>query len=51
MPYQIKKVSSTRYQVSNPKTGKIHAKKTTLQKAKSQVRLLTQIEKKTQKKL
>ena len=39
MPYEIRKVGDA-YEVVNKKTGKIHAKGTTLKKAKAQVRLL-----------
>lgn len=51
MPYKIEKCKECgcgTYKVINIKTGKIHAKHTTLQKAKAQVRLL---EEKHEKKL
>ena len=44
MPYKIVKKSARRYSVINPKNGKIHAKNTTLKRAKSQVRLLNAID-------
>jgi len=40
MPYEIKKVSKSKYQVINKITGKIHAKGTTLEKAKKQIKLM-----------
>jgi hypothetical protein len=40
MPYEIVKKKSGKYEVINRITGKIHAKGTTLNKAKAQVRLL-----------
>jgi len=40
MPYEIVKKRSGKYQVINRLTGEIHAKGTTLNKAKAQVRLL-----------
>ena len=43
MPYQIKPVSKTRYEVENPMTGAIHSKGTTLPKAQAQVKLLNAI--------
>jgi hypothetical protein len=45
MPYEITKVSRGQYEVSNPETGKVHAKHTSLKKAKAQVRLLYSLEK------
>jgi len=45
MPYQIKKIG-TCYQVSNKITGKIHAKCTTLKKAKAQIRLMEMMDNK-----
>ena len=44
MPYKIIKKSARRYSVINPKNGKVHAKNTTLKRAKSQVRLLNAID-------
>ena len=47
MPYTIRKIRNEKlYSVKNTLTKKIHAKATTLSKAKSQVRLLEQLEKK-----
>jgi hypothetical protein len=43
MPYQIKPVSKTRYEVENPMTGAIHSKGTTLPKAQAQLKLLNAI--------
>ena len=43
MPYQIKPVSKTRYEVKNSMTGAMHSKGTTLPKAKAQVKLLNAI--------
>jgi hypothetical protein len=40
MPYSINKLARGSYEVVNSKTGKIHAKHTSLTKAKAQVRLL-----------
>jgi hypothetical protein len=40
MPYSINKLARGSYEVVNSKTGKIHAKHTSLAKAKAQVRLL-----------
>lgn len=45
MPYNIKKIGSC-YQVSNKITGKIHAKCTTLDKAKNQITLMTRFDNK-----
>jgi hypothetical protein len=44
MPYSLKKISARRYSVVNKKTGAIHAKRTTLKKAQSQIRLLNAID-------
>jgi hypothetical protein len=44
MPYLIEKHSDGSYSVINKKTGFIHAKHTTLSKAKAQVRLLGMME-------
>jgi len=43
MPYQIKKVKGG-YAVINRTTGAVHSKKTTLEKAKKQMRLLYMLE-------
>ena len=40
MPYIIRALSKTRYQVLNANTGEIHSKSTTLPKAKAQLRIL-----------
>lgn len=40
MPYEIRKLKRGQYEVLNSKTGKVHAKHTSLVKAKAQVRLL-----------
>lgn len=40
MPLKIKQVKTNRYQVKNTSNGTVHAKGTTLNKAKKQVRLL-----------
>ena len=48
MPYKIEKCQKCgcgTYKVINPKTGKVHAKYTTLKKAQAQVRLLESIHK------
>ena len=45
MPYIIRKVAENRYQVLNAETGEIHAKKTTLPKAKAQLRILMEAHK------
>jgi hypothetical protein len=50
MPYQIKQISPRRYSVINSKTGEIHSKSTTKEKAEAQIRLLEQLEKKSKKK-
>lgn len=48
MPYKIRKLpNKNKYRVYNSDTGVIHAHSTTLENAKSQVRLLYMIEKKT----
>jgi hypothetical protein len=44
MPYKVVQKSARRYSVINPKTGKVHAKNTTLKRAKKQVRLLNAID-------
>nr|WPF46654.1 MAG: hypothetical protein [Lake Baikal virophage 8] len=44
MPYEIIKKPSGKFQVINRLTGEIHAKGTTLKKAKAQVRLLESLE-------
>ena len=40
MPYEIIKLKNHRVQVRNKDTGQIKAKKTTIEKAKKQIRLL-----------
>ena len=40
MPYEIKKLGRGDYEVINTENGKIHAKHTSLTKAKAQIRLL-----------
>lgn len=40
MPEQIKKISKNHYSVFNSESGQVHAKSTTLAKAKKQVKLL-----------
>lgn len=40
MPYDIFKLKKGQYEVVNTDTGEVHAKQTTLAKAKAQVRLL-----------
>ena len=40
MPYEIKHISSNKFQVINRITHKIHSKGTTLEKAEAQVRLM-----------
>jgi hypothetical protein len=48
MPYKIRKLpNKNKYRVYNSDTGVIHAHSTTLENAKSQLRLLYMIEKKT----
>lgn len=44
MPYCIRQVSPNRYSVINKETGKVHAYKTTLQKAQAQLRILNDLE-------
>jgi hypothetical protein len=44
MPYLMEKHPDGSYSVVNKKTGYIHAKHTTLSKAKAQIRLLGMIE-------
>lgn len=44
MPYSIKK-QGKHFTVVNKDTGKVHAKHTTLDKAKAQIRLLHSLEK------
>jgi hypothetical protein len=46
MPYEIIKKPSGKYQVINKITGEIHAKGTTLKKAKAQIRLLEMVDRK-----
>lgn len=43
MPYAIEKVKGG-YRVRNTETNEIHAKRTTMDKAKAQVRLLNMVE-------
>lgn len=43
MPYVIKKVKGG-YSVINPETGEVHSKKTTLEKAEKQRRLLYMVD-------
>ncbi len=45
MPYQIKRNGDGTYRVINRMTGKVHAYKTSLAKAKAQIRLLYMKEK------
>lgn len=40
MPYEINQIANGKYSVINPESNTVHAKETTLKKAKSQVRLL-----------
>jgi hypothetical protein len=40
MPYKIHKLKSGKYRVVNSKSGKVHARETTKEKAAAQVRLL-----------
>ena len=40
MPYKIRKLKSNKYKVINSRTGKVYSKRTTLKRAKAQVRLL-----------
>lgn len=45
MPYKLKKIRNKNlYKVYNSITGKIHSKGTTLDNAKAQMRLLSQLE-------
>ena len=45
MPYAIRKVKNkNEYSVKNTKTGVVHAKATTLENAKKQVRLLYMVD-------
>ena len=44
MPYQIIQISPRRYAVVNSITGKVHAKNTTLTKAKKQIHLMQMID-------
>lgn len=44
MPYGIKKINESCYEVYNKDTGKIHAKCTTKTKALAQIRLLYGVE-------
>lgn len=44
MPYNITHLANGGYQVKNPITGQIHAKRTSLANARSQVKLLHAIE-------
>jgi hypothetical protein len=46
MPYEIVKKPSGKFQVVNKNTGEIHAKGTTLTKAKAQIRLLEMVDRK-----
>jgi len=45
MPFKIVKKSNGRYKVINKITGKVHAKNTTLKKAKSQIKLIEYLDK------
>jgi len=50
MPYAMRKLpSQNRYRVYNTKTGKVHAKSSTKQKALAQLRLLSGVFKKTKR--
>lgn len=50
MPYVIRKIRNKQlYSVKNAKDGTLHAKGTTLTKAKKQVRLLSYLDKNKQK--
>ena len=40
MPYEIKHISSNKFQVINRINGKIHSRGTTLEKAEAQIRLM-----------
>ena len=44
MPYSISPRPNNKFSVSNTETGRIHAKETTLTKAKAQLRLLNALE-------
>ena len=44
MPYEIKHISSNKFQVINRINGKIHSRGTTLEKAENQVRLMQYID-------
>lgn len=44
MPYGAFKLNGNKYEVKNVKTGEIHAKGTTKEKAEKQMRLLRAIE-------
>lgn len=46
MPYKITKLKTSKFQVKNSKTGKIHSKGTTKIRAEKQVRLLNAVSKK-----
>ena len=46
MPYEIKHISSNKFQVINRITHKIHSKGTTLEKAQAQVRLMEYMDEK-----
>ena len=46
MPYEIRQLSPRKFEVINPVSGEIHAKHTSLKKAKAQVRLLLSVMKK-----
>ena len=51
MPYEIKHISSNKFQVINRISGKLHSKGTTLEKAQAQVRLMEYMEAKKNIKL
>lgn len=44
MPYEVRPADDGKFEVLNSKTGKVHAKHTTKEKADAQVRLLHMIE-------
>ena len=46
MPYIIRQISKNKFQVLNADTGEIHAKNTTMEKAKEQLRILMESHKK-----
>ena len=46
MPYEIKHISSNKFQVINRISGKLHSKGTTLEKAQAQVRLMEYMDEK-----